>query len=87
VIRASDAMLLALRELADPACRRCRGRGYRGDDLVAGLCRCVSTQFPAEPAADASRDEEMPHPWALITRRAQAIHAAAMLQFLPDDWS
>ncbi len=32
-------------------------------------------------------DDEMPHPWPLITRRAQTIHAAAMMQFLPDDWS
>lgn len=86
VIHASDAMLLALRELADPACRRCRGRGHRGDDLVAGLCRCVSSKFPAEAAGDASEDD-MPHPWPSITRRAQAIHAAAMLQCLPDDWS
>lgn len=80
-------MLLALRELADPACRRCRGSGHRGDDLVAGLCRCVSRQFPAEAAAETSGDDEMPHPWPLITRRAQTIHAAAMLQCLPDDWS
>lgn len=80
-------MLLALRELAEPACRGCRGRGYRGDDLVAGLCRCVSKQFPPEPAGQGSSDGEMPHPWPLITRRAQTIHAAAMMQFLPDDWS
>jgi len=87
VIHASDAMLLALHELADPACRRCHGRGYRGDDLVAGLCRCVSKQFPpAEAAADAVSDD-MPHPWPLITRRAQTIHAAALLQCVPDDWS
>ncbi len=80
-------MLLALREFADPACRRCHGRGHRGDDLVAGLCRCVSKQFPpAEAAADAGSDE-MPHPWPLITRRAQTIHAAALLQCVPDDWS
>jgi hypothetical protein len=87
VIHASDAMLLALRELADPACRRCRGRGHRGDDLVAGLCRCVSKQFPAEAPACSAADDDMPHPWPLITRRAQTIHAAAMMQFLPDDWS
>ncbi len=80
-------MLLAVRELANPACRRCRGRGHSGDDLVAGLCRCVSKQFRAEAPACASSDHEMPHPWPLITRRAQTIHAAAMLQCLPDDWS
>ena len=80
-------MLLALRELADPSCRRCRGRGHRGNDPVAGLCRCVAKQFPDEPQAGPPSDDDMPHPWPLITRRAQTIHAAAMLQFLPDDWS
>jgi hypothetical protein len=80
-------MLLALRELADPACRRCHGRGYRGDDLVAGLCRCVSAQFPPEASPVDPGSDGMPHPWGEITRRAQTIHAAAMLQLLPDDWS
>jgi hypothetical protein len=80
-------MLLALRELADPSCRRCHGRGHRGSDLVVGLCRCVSSRFPAESAEGRVSDDDMPHPWPLITRRAQTIHATAMLQFLPDDWS
>ncbi len=91
-MKATEAMRLALREFADPACRRCRGAGAKGDDLVEGLCRCVRARAPATdpPAAgDAAGDAAggLPHPWAAITRRAQSIHAAVLLQGVPDDWS
>jgi hypothetical protein len=88
MITASDAMQLALREYADPGCRRCRGRGHRGDDLVGGLCRCVERRTPAAKTPPATGGEEpLPHPWGVITKRAQSIHAAALLQCVPDDWS
>ncbi len=84
-MKVSDAMVIALREFADPACRRCRGRGAKGDDVVAGLCRCVKERVPDD--AGAAPDESLPHPWGAITRRAQHIHAAVLLQAVPDDWS
>jgi len=88
MINAADAMQLALREFADPACRRCRGSGHRGDDLVAGLCRCVEKRTPADESPPSPADgEPLPHPWGIITKRAQSIHAAALLQCVPDDWS
>ena len=82
-------MLLALREYAAPSCRRCRGRGATGDDIVATLCACVRQRVPPEEetASGAGGDEAMPHPWGAITRRAQRIHAAAMLEAVPDNWS
>ena len=87
MITASDAMQLALREFADPACRRCRGRGHRGEDPVAGLCRCVEQRTPGGEAPQDAGEEPLPHPWGVITKRAQSIHAAALLQCVPDDWS
>ena len=88
-MKASDATLLALHEFADPACRRCRGRGATGDDLVATLCGCVRRRVPADrqPETDDPVDDALPHPWGAITRRAQQIHAALLLQSLPDAWS
>jgi hypothetical protein len=89
-MKVSDAMLLALREFADPACRRCRGRGATGDDLVATLCACVRRRVPLdEKASIEGRGEAttVPHPWGIITRRAQEIHASVMLQAVPDTWS
>jgi hypothetical protein len=87
-MKVSDAMLLALREFADPRCRRCRGRGARGDDLVATLCACVRRRVPVdETTSIEDRDQAVPHPWGIITRRAQEIHASVMLQAVPDTWS
>ncbi len=88
-MKVTEAMRLALRERADPACRRCRGRGATGEDLVATLCACVLRRLPADPHAGAQGedDETLPHPWGIITRRAQEIHASALLEALPDNWS
>jgi hypothetical protein len=88
-MKVSDAMLVALREFADPSCRRCRGRGATGDDLVATLCRCVRRRVALEEETPIGErgDETMPHPWGVITRRAQHIHAAVMLHAVPDTWS
>ena len=88
-MKVDDAMLLALRELADPSCRRCQGRGATGDDLVASLCVCVRRRVPLEEETSiGDRGEEtVPHPWGVITRRAQHIHAAVMLQPVPDTWN
>jgi hypothetical protein len=78
-----------LREFADPSCRRCGGRGATGDDLVATLCACVRRRVPREDGASAGDGgaETVPHPWGAITRRAQHIHAAVMLQAVPDSWN
>jgi hypothetical protein len=88
-MKVSDAMLMALREFAEPSCRRCRGRGATGDDLVATLCACVGRRIdPENQTLCAERcDETLPRPWGVITRRAQQIHAAAMLQAVPDNWN
>jgi hypothetical protein len=88
-MKASAATLLALREFADPSCRRCRGRGATGDDLVTTLCGCVRRRVPADEQAATGDpvDDALPHPWGVITRRAQQIHAALLLQALPDTWS
>jgi hypothetical protein len=88
-MKISDAMLLALRGFAGPSCRRCRGRGATGDDLVATLCACVRRRVPLEDeTSNRDRGEEtLPHPWRVITRRAHEIHAAVMLQPVPDTWA
>jgi len=88
-MKVADAMLLALREFATPSCRRCRGRGATGDDLVATLCDCVRRRVPLdeETLSGDRGDEPVPHPWGVIARRAQHIHAAAMLQAVPDTWT
>lgn len=88
-MKAADAMLMALREFAEPSCRRCRGRGATGDDLVATLCACVRRHVPvgAETSIEDPGDETVPHPWGVITRRAQQIHAAVMLEAVPDTWN
>ncbi len=85
----SDAMLRALREFADPSCRRCRGRGATGDDLVATVCACVRRRVPREEetSIDDRGEGAIPHPWGVLTRRAQQIHAALMLEAVPDTWS
>jgi hypothetical protein len=84
-MRITDAVQLALREFADPACRRCRGRGYTGDLRPDAVCRCVVARVPADNAEPV--DDGLPHPWHAITRRAQQIHAAALLELTPDTWS
>ncbi|MBI5288625.1 MAG: hypothetical protein HY873_06600 [Chloroflexi bacterium] len=88
-MKAADAMLLALREYAAPSCRRCHGRGATGEDIVATLCACVRRRVSVEDVTPGGDDgeEAVPHPWGAITRRAQQIHAAAMLQAVPDTWS
>ena len=80
-MRITDAVQLALREFADPACRRCRGRGYVGDLRPDAVCRCVVARVPPRDAEPA--DDDPPHPWPAITRRAQQIHAAALLELTP----
>jgi hypothetical protein len=88
-MKATEAIRLALRELADPACRRCRGRGTTGDDPVATLCACIRRRIPAGEAGTAGGEggDALPHPWDTITRRAQEIHASALLENVPDTWS
>jgi hypothetical protein len=88
-MNASTATLLALREFATPSCRRCHGRGATGDDLVVTLCACVRRRLSAdaEASAAAPAGDALPPPWGTITRRAQQIHAAELLQALPDTWS
>lgn len=82
-MKIESALRLALREFADPACRRCRGRGYRGDLRPDSACSCVAARVPKDE--DASDD--LPHPWGAITRRAQQIHAASTVDSsLPDAW-
>jgi len=85
-MNATTATLLALREFAAPSCRRCRGRGATGDDLVATLCACVRRR-PSPDDESPEGDGGLPPPWGAITRRAQQIHAAALLQAIPDTWS
>jgi len=87
-MKAADATRLALRAYADPGCRRCRGRGATGDDVVATLCGCVGRNIPADTEpADGDAGDALPHPWGVITRRAQEIHASALLEAVPDTWS
>ncbi len=79
------AIRLALREFADPACRRCRGRGYRGELAPDSACACVAARAPKDD--DAADPTELPHPWGAVTRRAQQIHAASTVDSaLPDAW-
>ena len=78
------ALRLALREFADPNCRRCRGRGYRGELGPESACSCVAARVPKD---ERPADDELPHPWGAVTRRAQEIHAAATVDSaLPDAW-
>ncbi len=93
-MRADNAVCLALREIADPACRRCGGAGATGRDVVKTLCRCVRERAAshAQAAAPLSGADEaaladLPYPWGIVTRRAQRIHAAALLDMVPDNWS
>jgi hypothetical protein len=81
-MRIADAFQQAVAEFADPACRRCRGRGHRGELREDTLCRCVAPRVPDEAAAD----DALPRPWGAITRRAQQLHAAALLESTPDNW-
>lgn len=82
-MRIADAIGLAVREFADPACRRCGGRGFRDVLREDTLCPCVARRAPAggRPADDA-----LPHPWGSITRRAQEIHAAHLLEGTTNSW-
>lgn len=83
-MRIADAMRLALGEFADPACRRCGGRGFRGDTVSEdALCRCVA---PRIPATDDPPPGALPHPWDVLTRRAQQIHAAYLLEGTTTSW-
>jgi len=82
-MRMIDAVRLALAGFADPRCRRCGGRGYSGLLTADALCRCVPPRVPEKPVTP---DDELPHPWPAITRRAQEIHAAAVLENVPDNW-
>ncbi len=82
-MRRADALRLALREFADPSCRRCAGQGYRNELAPEHLCRCVRRGVAAvldEEGADAID-------WERIARRAQQIHAADVLERVPDTWS
>jgi hypothetical protein len=75
-LRIGDAIRLALREFADPACRRCRGRGYRGELREDSLCPCVSRSgVPASRAIEA------------VVERARLLRAADVLEHVPDTWS
>jgi hypothetical protein len=84
-MRMVDAVRLALGEFADPACRRCHGRGHDGPLDADSLCRCVPPRVPVD--AGSPTTEDLPHPWPAITRRAQQIHAAAVVEHVPDNWS
>lgn len=86
-MRIENAIRLALREAADPACRRCGGAGYRRDLRPESVCRCVRERIPHEQTAAPDDESAMPHPWPAITRRAQEIHAAAIVDRVPDTWS
>lgn len=79
MIRTGDAMYLALREFADPACRRCRGQGYRKELSESSACACVKQRAPIMPG-------DMPHPWRAVIRRAQEMMAAENLGQTPDTW-
>ena len=83
-MRMIDAVRLALIDFADPQCRRCGGRGYSGLLVADALCRCVPPRVPDDRHSEAA--DELPHPWPIITRRAQQIHAAAVLENVPDNW-
>lgn len=85
-MRIADAVHLALGEYADPACTRCRGRGYSGALNPDALCPCVAARVPDDEDA-APAGDGLPHPWPAITRRAQQIHAAATIEHVPDTWS
>ena len=82
-MRRADALRLALREFADPACRRCAGRGYRKEPATEHPCQCVRRDTPA--AVEQERAKEFD--WERIARRAQQIHAADVLERVPDTWS
>ncbi len=83
-MRIADAMRRALGEFADPACRRCGGRGFRGNTpREDALCRCVAPRVPADPQRPR---HALPHPWDVLTRRAQQIHAAHLLEGMTNSW-
>jgi hypothetical protein len=83
-MRIADAFQQAVTEFADPACHRCHGRGYAGALREDTLCACVGPRVPRDPAGGA--DDALPHPWGAITRRAQQLHAAHLLECTPDNW-
>lgn len=80
-------MRLALREFADPACRRCHGAGFRGELQPDAICRCVAARAPRDEEASEDDEGDLRHPWSAVVRRAQEIHAAAIVGREPDDWS
>lgn len=82
-MRRTDALRLALREFADPACRRCTGQGYRKELAPEHLCRCVKRIATAMVNEDSLETID----WERIARRAQQIHAADVLERVPDTWS
>ena len=93
-MKASEALRQALREVANPVCRRCRGTGVTGRDLMKDLCRCVPDRVPQahetteSPAVNPEKpsDEEMPHPWGFLTRRAEEIQATTQFGTAPLKW-
>ncbi|OGO53124.1 MAG: hypothetical protein A2148_11485 [Chloroflexi bacterium RBG_16_68_14] len=93
-MKGSEALRLAVRELADPACRRCRGAGVTGADLIGDLCPCVRRRAALDDAGDEAQqggagaaDEETSRAWEAIIRRARRIQAAALLGAAPEQWS
>lgn len=79
MIRTADAMYLALRHYADPACRRCRGRGYRSELTENSACACVEERAPVVAG-------DLPHPWKAVIQRAQQLIAADRFGQTPDTW-
>ena len=86
-MRVEQTMRLALREFADPACRRCHGAGFRGELLPDAICRCVAARTPRDDDSFADEEDDLPHAWRAVVHRAQEIHAASIVAREPDDWS
>lgn len=82
-MRRADALRLALREFADPACRRCAGQGFRSELAPEHLCGCVKRGMATVVDEEGAESVD----WGRIARRAQQIHAADVLECVPDTWS